>query len=228
MKRREFLLTGTSAVSAAFLSSAFGSFFAGPASAAESDEGFSHELVQKQAAALATKPFKASVAPIDEHWAGITYDQYRDIRVPETARIWGGPGMPFQVDLLPAGFLFKEGVRVNLVEDGKASEIVPTLDRFTFGPNITVPEGIALPFSGFRIRTPINTPDVMDEAIVFQGASYFRAVGKNLHYGLSARGLALKTADMDGEEFPIFREFWIERPQPSDTTIVVHALLDSE
>ena len=45
------------------------------------------------------------------------------------------------------------------------------------------------------------------------GASYFRAVGAGQNYGLSARGLASNTGEPSGEEFPEFREFWIERPE---------------
>ena len=44
---------------------------------------------------------------------------------------------------------------------------------------------------------------------------------------MTARGLAIKTADPGGEEFPAFRAFWIERPLPRSRSIVVHALLDS-
>jgi glucans biosynthesis protein len=82
-------------------------------------------------------------------------------------------------------------------------------------------------FSGFRILAPINRPDPFDEVVVFQGASYFRATAKGQGYGLSARGLALHTGSQEGEEFPFFRAFWIERPQPAAHAIVVHALLDS-
>ena len=62
---------------------------------------------------------------------------------------------------------------------------------------------------------------------MFQGASYFRAVGRGQSYGLSARGLAIDTARPGGEEFPIFRAFWIEKPKPGARSITVHALLDS-
>ena len=82
-------------------------------------------------------------------------------------------------------------------------------------------------FSGFRVHGPINRPDYFDEYVVFQGASYFRAVGRGQVYGLSARGLAIDTARPGGEEFPIFRAFWIEKPKPGARSIVVHALLDS-
>ena len=100
---------------------------------------------------------------------------------------------------------------------------------FTFGDR-PVPDVKTrnLGFAGFRIHGPINRPDYFDEIGVFLGASYFRAVAKDQTYGLSARGLSLNTADPKGEEFPIFRSFWVERPAKGANSIVVHALLDSE
>ena len=59
------------------------------------------------------------------------------------------------------------------------------------------------------------------------GASYFRVIGAGQVYGLSARGLAIDTALPSGEEFPRFKEFWIERPKPTDKRLTIYALLDS-
>ena len=42
-------------------------------------------------------------------------------------------------------------------------------------------------------------------SLVFQGASYFRALGKGQSYGLSARGLAVDTAGADGRGVPALR-----------------------
>jgi glucan biosynthesis protein len=44
----------------------------------------------------------------------------------------------------------------------------------------------------------------------------------------SARGLAINTGQAKGEEFPLFKAFWIEKPAANANSIVVHALLDSE
>jgi glucans biosynthesis protein len=44
---------------------------------------------------------------------------------------------------------------------------------------------------------------------------------------LSARGLSIKTADSSGEEFPLFRTFWLEQPAAGADSITIHALLDS-
>ena len=83
-------------------------------------------------------------------------------------------------------------------------------------------------FASFRIHAPINRPDYYDEVCVFLGASYFRAVAKGETYGLSARGLSIDTGETKGEEFPVFKAFWLEKPAPKATSIVVHALLDSK
>jgi glucans biosynthesis protein len=52
-------------------------------------------------------------------------------------------------------------------------------------------------------------------------------IARDMHYGLSARGLAISTGDAKGEEFPSFRHFWIVQPEAGARTIVVRALLDS-
>ncbi len=92
-------------------------------------------------------------------------------------------------------------------------------------PSVRVPD--ALGFAGFRVHAPINKPGEFDEFCVFLGASCFCAVGRGQSYGLWACGLAIGTGTPRPEEFPRFRAFWLERPQPRGNTLVIHALLDS-
>jgi glucans biosynthesis protein len=101
-------------------------------------------------------------------------------------------------------------------------------DLFNFGANKDIGDIPGdMGFTGFRIHTALNNSEYLDELAVFQGASYFRALGKGMRYGLSARGLALNTAEPGGEEFPVFEEFWIERPTGKAKSITVYALMDS-
>jgi len=111
------------------------------------------------------------------------------------------------------------------VADGGAEPIGYSADMFSFEK--VAPGTGDLGFAGFRIDYPLTHADGLDEVCAFLGASYFRAVGKGQSYGLSARGLAIKTADSGGEEFPVFRSFWLERPKPGADIMVIHALLDS-
>ena len=161
--------------------------------------------------------------------ADLDYDHYRDIRVRPSSTLWADKGTEFRLQLLPRGFVFTDPVEVALVAGGRCQRIAYKPDFFVTGDVMKAPlpnEDIG--FSGFRVLFPINRRSVFDEVAVFQGASYFRSLGEKQVYGLSARGLANKTAEPEGEEFPAFRAFWIEEPSSrASQTLVVHALLDS-
>lgn len=205
---------------------------AGPVSRAlaQSADGqkFSHGDVIAEAQALATKPFvPPPQAP--EGLRKLAYDTYKQIRFRKERAIWGKTPSKFSIQLFAPGFLYKQGIDINVVESGK---VLPTkIDGNAFdAPNDEIRDMLTElgKFAGFRLHYPLNRPDYKDELIVFQGASYFRAVSKGQTYGLSARGLAIDVAEPNGEEFPVFRKFWIERPASHTETIVVHALLDSK
>jgi glucans biosynthesis protein len=157
-------------------------------------------------------------------------EQYRSLHFNPEAGIWRAENLPFRLELLRAGFnLQSTAVAVSTVEDGHAVDLVATPAMFNIAL-LSVPPAtkVSLPLSGFRLRYQINEKKQWDEFLVFQGASYFRGVAQHLLYGLSARGLALNTAEPSGEEFPAFTHFWVERPAPRARSIVIDALLESE
>ena len=83
-------------------------------------------------------------------------------------------------------------------------------------------------YAGFRVLYQLNETNQWDELGAFLGASYFRLLGKDQRYGQSARGLALDCGEMDRpEEFPIFTDWWLGKPQPDDKELTLFALLDS-
>lgn len=179
----------------------------------------------KRTAAAAYLPRKLDGSPALQQ---LTYDQYRDIRFKPEAAIWRNEQVPFRIELLPAGFLFQQATTISVVESGTANDVTGAASMFALGPHVAkLLANQNLPLSGFRLRTLLNTRSVWDEFTVFQGASYFRAVPRAGHYGVSARGLAIRTAHPAGEEFPAFTRFWVERPGVNASGIIVHALLDS-
>lgn len=189
-------------------------------------ERFDRAILEERAAELARK--EAVLPPRLEAPARLTYAQYRAIRFQRGASIWAREGRGFTVDLFYPGFIYDTPVNINLVVGKTARRVLFTNEVFEHGPEvpaIEAPEGLG--YSGFRVSGPINEPNAFDEFLVFQGASYFRAVGRGQVYGLSARGLAVRTARPEGEEFPIFTDFWIERPAEGADKIVIHALLQS-
>jgi periplasmic glucans biosynthesis protein len=188
---------------------------------------FDPGLPRKMAKELAQRVFRPPDSKLPEPLAHLTYDQYRDIRFDPQRALWRDQRLLFTLQLFHRGFLYTDRVDLFEVVDGVAQQIRYSPDLFTFGVNPRPPDD-DIGFAGFRIHTPLNRPDYYDEVAAFLGASYFRAVGKGQGYGLSARGLAINTADPSGEEFPVFKTFWIERPHPGVNSIVVSALLDSK
>jgi periplasmic glucans biosynthesis protein len=225
VQRRTLLLAGTSL--ALFASAPVSAFAGADAKNPKQPVTFDAGVLRRMAQELAQKSFQAPDSKLPEPLAHLTYDQYRDFRFDPQRALWRDQGLLFTLQLFHRGFLYTNRVDLYEVVDGVAQPIHYSPDLFTFGANPRPPDG-DLGFAGFRIHTPLNRPDYFDEVAAFLGASYFRAVGKGQGYGLSARGLAIGTAQPSGEEFPIFKTFWIERPHPGVDSIVVNALLDSQ
>jgi len=191
-------------------------------------EPFDRAVLEAHAADLARRKHVPPPRPEELDRERLTYDQYRAIRFKRGASIWARENRTFALDLFYPGFIFDAPVNVNLVVGKVARRVLFTNDVFEYGAEVPVIENLeGLGYSGFRVRAPINKPDYRDEFLVFQGASYFRAVGRDQVYGISARGLAVRTASPQGEEFPAFTDFWIERPALGAEQIVIHALLQS-
>jgi len=186
----------------------------------------SFEDIEKKAEALAASPYQEPKA-VPKFLTDISYDQWRDIRFDPRKALWENEGLSFRVQFFHPGYLYRNSVHVNIVSPSAVKEVPFSRDFFTYGQNHfseTFPDDLG--FAGFRLHYPLNHDGVFDEVIVFLGASYFRAVAEGQHYGLSARGLAVNAALSRGEEFPMFREFWIVEPEPSDKEITIYALLD--
>lgn len=189
---------------------------------------FSRDFVLDAARALSQHDFIPPM-PVPNALLNLDYDRYRQIRFEKKAAIWGTTRARFNIELFAPGSIYNSGVDVFIIESGVAKPLEIDADTF-ITPGTDIAELLASldKVAGFRLHYPLNTTEYKDEFVVFQGASYFRAVSKGQNYGLSARGLAIDVAEPTGEEFPIFRQFWIERPSTRSENIVVHALLDSK
>ncbi len=192
------------------------------------DEAFDFEVLQYRAKNLAGQPYKAKTVKSPTWLQKFTYDQFREIRFDPTRAWWGREDLPFQLHFFHPGWIYNQAVQINELDGKKATRIEFTSKMFTYGASKPGRIPSDLGFAGFRIQNALNNERQMDELVAFLGASYFRALGKDQRYGLSARGLALNTINSGGEEFPVFEEFWIERPMPGAKTVTVFAMLNSE
>jgi len=189
---------------------------------------FSAASVRQLARELSQQAFKPPDTKLPDFLKDLDYDRYRSIRFIPDRALWRDERLPFQAQFFHRGFFYTNRVDFFHVVQGRATLIRYSPTLFDFGRLAPPPADADLGFAGFRLHAPINRPDYYDEVCVFLGASYFRAVAKGQLYGLSARGVAIDTAEPKGEEFPFFKSFWIEKPAPNTDSIVVHALLDSE
>jgi glucans biosynthesis protein len=198
------------------------------ASAHAADASFDFDVLQFRAKNLALQPYVSPHRDLPEWLSRLNYDQYRDIRFDPSQAWWAREKLPFQLQFFHLGGIFHEPVQLHEVVNGKERHIDFTPRLFDYGHNrISGRIPADLGFAGFRIHCALNRPDYLDELAVFLGASYFRALGRDQRYGLSARGLAVNCGEPGGEEFPVFQEFWVERPAPGAQSLTVYALMNS-
>lgn len=153
-------------------------------------------------------------------------DAYAAIRTAPGRAVWEGEDPGWTLEPLPRGSIFAHPVQLFLVEGGQVRSLPYDRSRFQA-------EGLALPdlapeagHSGLRLRARIAGGDLA-EVGVFQGASFFRLCAPGQGLGVTARSLTLRPADARGEEFPLFRALYAERPEAGGP-LVLHALVESE
>lgn len=189
---------------------------------------FGLQDVEHMAKELAAQPFVDTKGQVPPALKSLSYDQWRDIRFDPEKSLWRDDKLPFELQFFHPGLFYDRTVAINVVEKNVPTRLAFDTAVFNYGRNAfadQIPSDMG--YAGFRVHFALNTKNYLDEFLVFLGASYFRAVGKGQNYGLSARGLAIDTAEPSGEEFPFFKEFWIVKPGKKDKSITIYALLDS-
>jgi len=199
-------------------------------SAADSAE-VTLDYVAQRALARAKQPFHSPREDLPKilNQDNLNYDKYREIRFRRDHALWAQGGHPFEVEFFHPGYLFSEPVHVYEFTLTHVQPIRFVRDFFDYG-SLTIGNQIPVNtgYAGFRVLYALNQPDQLDELGAFQGASYFRLLGKGQRYGESARGLALNCGESDrGEEFPIFTDWWLGKPHQDDTELRLYGLLDS-
>lgn len=194
----------------------------------EAPQPFSPDDVAAIARALAEQPYQAP-PKVPAAWTDLSYDDYVSIWFDHQQALWNGEAStPLRLDVFAPGLYFPAPVEISVVEGGVARPLRFDLNVFHKTDKVPdLPLDDTLGYSGLRLRAELEAAGIYQEFAVFQGASYFRAIGTGDIYGISARGLAIDTAEPEGEEFPDFRAFWLEKPAPGQTTFRLHALLDS-
>jgi periplasmic glucans biosynthesis protein len=197
---------------------------------AESAE-VSLDYVAQRALERARHPFHSPRADLPKvlRQDNLDYDKYREIEFRANKALWAAEGLPFRVEFFHPGYLYQEPVHINEFTPTYVQPIRFVRDFFNYrGLHIQNQIPPSTGYAGFKVLCHLNSPDKWDELGAFLGASYFRLLGKGQRYGSSARGLALNCGESDRpEEFPIFTDWWLGKPQPDAKTLKLFAILDS-
>lgn len=208
--------------SIALLSSAWGQTWE------REDVGF--DDIQSRARDLANKPYVAPNRDKMPAWmSSLTYEQYQNIHFNPNQALWATDNLPFRAMFFHPGYRYRDPVILNEFTSTHQQQIRLAEAYFNYGPLVQQHDDLPPDggFAGFRLQAPLNTPGNFDELIAFQGASDWRALGKNQRYGITSRGIAVDTCVQDlTEEFPCFREFWLRKPEADETLARFYALLD--
>ena len=153
---------------------------------------------------------------VPQDWLDQSYDDYKARWFRTKDALWSKHGPQLQRRFLPARPLFPAR-HPDQHRDGRAGAARVPFDLSLFDKNEKAPDLTTegdLGYSGLRLRTDLDDPTKKTEFCVFQGASYFRAIGIGNAYGLSARGLALKTADSRRRGVPRVHRILARGPRP--------------
>lgn len=189
-------------------------------------ERFDYAWLKGRARALANAAYQPPRQRITRALADLSWDQHQSIRFRRDHALWAKDDLAFKVQFFHLGRGYRESVDMYEVVDGIAHRIDYDNAMFDYRGSGVDPEAVPkdIGFAGFRVN--FHTDWEVDVA-AFLGASYFRAVGGEKQYGLSARGLAVDTGMDRPEEFPVFNAYWFERPGKDAERLVVYALMDS-
>ena len=196
---------------------------------AENETYFKYTDVVSKAKSLASAKYSPEELKLPSDLVNMDYDAFRNIRYVRENGPWYGKNIPFEIQFFHMGSIFKNSVKIHEIIGGKPFYLPYKAHAFTNNDKpLETKQFGNIDYAGFRLHYPLNTPDYYDELITFLGASYFRALGQGQKYGISARGLAVDTGLQTGEEFPIFKEFWIKKPAQRNRNVTIYALLDSK
>ncbi|HMK90799.1 MAG TPA: glucan biosynthesis protein [Methylocystis sp.] len=226
VERRAFLQAALAALASAVSTAGFAQKGSGKDVAGSAETPFSRDTVVQEAAERSKKPFDPPDSVLREPFASMKFEDYLGIRLERGAGIWSGERRGFELEPLLRGPVFSTRVELSLVEDGHEKKPSVSSERFQFLLRDNSIPKTDVGFSGFRVLRARDEGDPAEVAL-FQGASFFHARAPDQTSGVSARGLSIRTADPRGEEFPLFRKFWVERPALGDNALVIHSLLDS-
>jgi glucans biosynthesis protein len=195
---------------------------------------FSFDALAQEMQARAARPYAREASLPDAVLDRIDYEAHGKLKFnTDYALFRDGPGV-FPVTFFHLGKFFRTPVHMYVLNgQSEASEILYDPNYFSMpadSPARQLPKGAG--FAGFRFQES-RTGDQSkldwhgNDWVAFLGASYFRGIGSDYQYGLSARGIAVNVAAAGHpEEFPDFTRVYFQPPVEGSNEVTIYAALE--
>lgn len=199
-----------------------------------------HGLIEK-ARRLARQSYQPAFQPSASVLEQIDWEAHGKIRFKPEDALFSGESGQYPVAFFHPGRFFQSPVKMYRLDNFSnttpdqfiAREILYEKRHFEMPDDSPAQRlGAETGYAGFRIQeSRSGDKSKLDwqhnDWAAFLGASYFRAIGDEYQYGLSARGIAINTVEQNQpEEFPAFTRFYFDPPKEGSDTMSVYALLD--
>ena len=189
---------------------------------------FDFNDVSSQAQSLAQERYDAPAHSLPSSLGAMDYAHYRDIHFKNEYALWHGQNLPFELGFYPEGMVYDTPIEVNEVTGDQVHTLTYAPEQFDWSKNTALkPSDLgSLGYAGFEVRYG-QEEGLRHPVMAFLGASYFRAIGENQHFGVTGRSVAIDIGLSSGEQMPQFKRFWVVKPSPGDRYLIIYALLDS-
>jgi periplasmic glucans biosynthesis protein len=185
---------------------------------------FSFDVVIDLARALAAKPYKPPTSAELGDLANAAPEAAAAIKYRQDEMIWTADNLRYVIEPLHRSPNLPGEVELHIVDGITASRLAYDASKFDFGKLETPPSSARLGFSGFLVHHRGRDGRLRPVASV-SNAAVLSAIARGQDWGAITRPLTVRSADQK-TEIPVIRGIWIEKPSPSATALVMHALVD--
>ncbi|HYW03005.1 MAG TPA: glucan biosynthesis protein G [Gammaproteobacteria bacterium] len=155
------------------------------------------------------------------------YSRYEKIQLRPKQWLWSGNRSRFQIGPISPGYLYDHTVKLHVVDRSGVHVVAYDKNAFSY-PSEQLRHKIPanLGYAGFQVSYPFGKGrSDRQSLLVFLGATYFRGMARGQRFGASARGIAIDTGLPSGEQFPLFTQYWLVRPDRNARVMQFYALM---
>jgi periplasmic glucans biosynthesis protein len=189
-------------------------------------EPFAATRVVDLARALAAEAHKPPAPAALDALGSATPEETAAIRYRPAELIWASDGLAFAIEPLHRSRNLPGEVELYTVDGATASRVAYDPGKFDFGRLKPPPASAQLGFTGFRVLHRTSEGKLKAVAGLLN-ASILSGIAHSQVWGAISRPLTVRSGEQMAEEAPQIRAVWIEKPKPTATELIAHAVVDT-